>query len=65
VTYEVGLADVLGKYVILIAQDHEVPFDFLGQRLILYEDSLPGSLKLREELTDMLKRYKEKQVAQQ
>lgn len=62
VTYEMGLADVLGKYVVLIAQDDKVPFDFLGQRLIVYEDSLPGSLKLREELTDVLRRYKDKQV---
>jgi hypothetical protein len=49
---------VLGKDVILIAQQGNVPFDFLAQRLILYEDSLPGSLSLREELMDRLQRYK-------
>lgn len=60
VTYEVGLADVVGKDVILIAQQAEVPFDFQAQRLILYENSLPGSLILREELKDKLERYKAK-----
>jgi hypothetical protein len=60
VTYEVGLADVIGKEVVLIAQQANVPFDFLAQRLILYEDSLPGSLALREELKDRLQRYKTK-----
>ena len=60
VTYEVGLADVIGKEVVLIAQQANVPFDFLAQRLILYEDSLPGSLTLREELKDRLERYKSK-----
>jgi hypothetical protein len=60
VTYEVGLADVAGKDVVLIAQQAEVPFDFQAQRLILYENSLPGSLILREELKDRLQRYKAK-----
>jgi hypothetical protein len=60
VTYEVGLADVAGKEVVLIAQQAEVPFDFQAQRLIIYENSLPGSLILREELKDRLQRYKEK-----
>ena len=60
VTYEVGLADVMGKEVILITQEGRVPFDFLAQRFILYEDFLPGSLSLREELTDRLTRYKAK-----
>jgi hypothetical protein len=58
VTYEIGLADVLGRDVILICQGEKVPFDFLGQRLILYEDSISGTLKLREELSDKLRRYK-------
>jgi predicted metal-dependent TIM-barrel fold hydrolase len=58
VAYEVGLADVTGKEVILIGQQAKVPFDFSAQRLILYEDSLSGTLTLREELTSRLKRYK-------
>jgi hypothetical protein len=58
VTYEIGLADVLGKDVIIICQSREVPFDFLGQRMIIYEDSLSGTLTLREELTTRLRRIK-------
>ena len=57
VAYEVGLADVLGKQIILIGQDSEVPFDFQAQRLIRYQNSLPGSLTLREELESRLRRY--------
>jgi hypothetical protein len=57
VTYEVGLADVIGREVILIAQDKNVPFDFLAQRLILYEDSMAGMITLREELTKRLRAY--------
>lgn len=58
VSYEIGLADVLGREVILICQGDKVPFDFLGQRLIVYQDSIAGTLKLREELIDRLNRYK-------
>jgi hypothetical protein len=32
VAYEIGLADVLGKEVVLLCQGNTVPFDFLGQR---------------------------------
>jgi hypothetical protein len=53
----VGLADVIGREVILIAQDKNVPFDFLAQRLILYEDSMAGMITLREELTKRLRAY--------
>ena len=39
VTYEVGLADVLGKDVVLLSQTpQDVPFDFQGIRLITYEN---------------------------
>jgi hypothetical protein len=58
VTYEIGLADVLGKDVVLICQGGDVPFDFLGQRLILYQDSVAGALTLREELTSRLSAFK-------
>jgi hypothetical protein len=54
VAYEVGLADVLGKRVILLCQGNTVPFDFQGQRLILYESTLDGSFKLKEELSTRL-----------
>jgi hypothetical protein len=51
VTYEVGLADVVGKEVILLSQSAtDVPFDFLGQRLITYENSIQGVQKLSTEL---------------
>jgi hypothetical protein len=54
VAYEVGLADVLGKRVILLCQGNTVPFDFQGQRLILYESTLDGSFKLKDELSARL-----------
>jgi hypothetical protein len=60
VAYEVGLADVTGKEVILIAQQANVPFDFSAQRVIFYENSVAGSLTLREELKSKLQRYKAK-----
>jgi hypothetical protein len=58
VTYEIGLADVLGKDVVLICQGGSVPFDFLGQRLIFYQDSVAGALTLREELASRLNAFK-------
>jgi len=60
VAYEIGLADVLGKEVVLLCQGNEVPFDFLGQRLICYEDTMKGSIVLREELTARLRRVHDK-----
>ncbi len=58
VSYEVGLADAIGRDVILICQNTDVPFDFLGHRLIVYKNSLSGSFKLREELKERLKSIK-------
>lgn len=41
--YALGMAHVLGKHMILIAQSLEdVPFDLRGIRTIMYEDSLSG-----------------------
>ena len=58
VTYEVGLADVLGKDVILLSQTPEdVPFDFLGLRLITYENSIGGVRKLSDELRKRFERF--------
>ena len=54
VAYEVGLADAIGREVVLICQNTEVPFDFLGQRLIVYEDSVQGALELRKRLQKRL-----------
>ena len=55
VAYEIGLADALGREVILIAQGTNVPFDFLAQRLIVYKDTVQGSYELRKSLLDKLK----------
>lgn len=55
VTYEVGLADVLGKQVILLSQTpDDVPFDFLGLRLIVYENSIGEVRQLSDELQKRL-----------
>lgn len=59
VAYEIGLADAIGRELVLISQDEDVPFDFLGQRLIVYKDSVAGSLKLRKNLYDRLESFKE------
>ncbi|HWS86811.1 MAG TPA: GAF domain-containing protein [Pyrinomonadaceae bacterium] len=49
VAYEVGLADVLGRKIILLAQDPKrVPFDFVGSRLLVYD------LNRLDELEDRL-----------
>ncbi len=58
VAYEVGLADVLGKPVILLSQTPNVAFDFLGSRLITYDNDFNGAKKLKKELTERLKKYK-------
>lgn len=58
VTYEVGLADAVGREVVLICQDSKVPFDFLGHRLIVYENSVAGALTLRQKLTERLKKIR-------
>jgi hypothetical protein len=62
VAYEIGLADVLGKEVVLLCQGNKVPFDFSGQRLICYENTMKGSVVLREELTARLRRVSEKPI---
>jgi hypothetical protein len=60
--YEVGLADVLGKEVILLAQDpKKVPFDLSGSRLLLY--SLERLDKLEDDLARKLSRFLRKQQA--
>lgn len=55
VAYEVGLADVLGREVVLICQDAQVPFDFLAQRLMVYKNTVQGAIELREQLCERLK----------
>lgn len=54
VTYEVGLADVVGKKVFLLCQTtnpSNLPFDFLRQRLIKYRPSKLGLKQLQKQLT--------------
>jgi hypothetical protein len=59
VTYEVGLADVLGKDVIMLSQTpDDVPFDFLGLRLVTYDNSIGGVRKLSDELRKRLERFR-------
>ena len=59
VTYEVGLADVIGKEVILLSQTpNDVPFDFLGLRLITYENSIGGVQTLTKKLRNRLGRLR-------
>jgi hypothetical protein len=59
VTYEVGLADVLGKDVELLSQTpNDVPFDFLGLRLVTYENSIGGVRRLSDELRKRLERIR-------
>jgi nucleoside 2-deoxyribosyltransferase len=51
VTYEVGMCDVLGKDQILLAQNpKDVPFGFLGIRLIPYSYVHGGIGKLKDDL---------------
>jgi hypothetical protein len=58
-TYEVGLADVLGKDVVLLSQTpNDVPFDFLGLRLVTYENSIGGVRRLSDELRKRLERFR-------
>ncbi|HJQ32117.1 MAG TPA: GAF domain-containing protein [Pyrinomonadaceae bacterium] len=52
VAYELGLADVLGKKIIMLAQNpKDVPFDFVGSRLLVYDfnrlDALEDRLSAR------------------
>jgi hypothetical protein len=55
VAYELGLADAIGREVILLSQSSEVPFDFAGQRLIIYENNLGGASKLLQSLETRLR----------
>lgn len=51
VFYELGLAHALNKDVILLTQDiDDVPFDLRHFRIIVYQDSISGSDKLKSTL---------------
>jgi hypothetical protein len=52
VMYELGLAEAIGKRIILISQTPDVSFDLSGQRLIVYS---PAKEKLGNLTTDLYK----------
>jgi signal transduction protein with GAF and PtsI domain len=57
VAYELGLADVVGKKLIVLSQDpKKVPFDFVGTRLLAYRPDRLDDLqdKLAERLGQLL-----------
>lgn len=58
VAYEIGLADAIGREVVLLCQDTNVPFDFLAQRLIVYENTVQGALQLQQKLRETLDNIK-------
>jgi hypothetical protein len=60
VAYEIGLADAIGREVILICQETKVPFDFLGQRLVVYQNTMAGGITLGLELTKKLQRIRDR-----
>lgn len=52
VFYELGIAHALSKEVILTCQTIEdVPFDVRGNRVIIYNQSISGAEKLKQDLT--------------
>jgi hypothetical protein len=55
VFYELGMAHVLGKYVILVSQRGEdIPFDLRGVRTIIYEDRISGYEYLAQQVLRFL-----------
>lgn len=55
VVYELGLADAARARIVLISQDSATPFDFGGQRVLNYQDSLQGLENLQTSLARTLK----------
>lgn len=60
VAYEIGLADALGREVILMTQHIDVPVDFRAARLLTYDNTIDGSQVLREELQNRLMTLRQK-----
>jgi DNA-binding response OmpR family regulator len=57
VSYEVGMSDVLGKAQIILSQNpKEVPFDFLGIRLLQYSITHGGVSKFKADLKERINR---------
>lgn len=61
VFYELGMAHTLNKSVIMLAQDIEkdIPFDIRHLRVIKYDDTPDGRMKLRSDLEDAIKKMLE------
>lgn len=58
VFYELGIAHSLCNKTIMVSnRDEEFPFDIKAYRLILYETGLSGGIKLKDELTNILKNF--------
>ena len=51
VFYEVGWADASGKYVVLLTQDKDIPFDVRTEKVISYVPDDAGFESLRKELS--------------
>lgn len=56
VFYEAGLADALGKDLVLLAQhEDDIPFDLRHRRVIIYDVAYPGPDKLKTALLQTLR----------
>jgi len=57
VIYEIGQAHARSKKVILLSQTpKDIPFDLLHLRLIIYENTIGGGMKLSEEIESQLRK---------
>jgi hypothetical protein len=54
VLYELGIVHTLGKPIVLLSQNKDVPFDLKPHRCLLYEDNIDGNKKLETELPKYL-----------
>lgn len=55
VFYELALAHYIGKKVIMISQDRDIPFHVSPGYVVLYEDTIEGSQILDHELRRLLR----------
>ena len=61
VMYELGLADAIGKKIILISQTPDpskIAFDLLGLRLIVYSPTVDGLSNLRATLAEKIRKIR-------
>ena len=58
VLFEIGMAQSLGKELILLSQERErIPFDIADLRVIFYDNSVAGAKKLRFELVSAMQHF--------